>query len=86
MENTYVAYLYTLAIDLPYNVLRINTKNLPNYGIPDVRELATGRMCPTVGVPTVRAAETPTVDLHVLRDGATTLLASWCEAQGYNAR
>jgi hypothetical protein len=56
-------------------------KNLPNYGIPKVRELATGRMGPTVGVPTLRAAEIPTVDLHVLRDGATTLLASWSESQ-----
>ena len=41
------------------------------------QELAMG---PKVGVPTLRAAEMATVDLHVLRDGATTLLASWCEA------
>ena len=38
-----------------------------------------------VGIPTLPAAETPTVDLHVLRDGATTLLASWCEAPRHNS-
>lgn len=48
--------------------------------IPEIHELVTGRMGTKVGVPTLRTAELPTVDLHVLRDGATTLLASWCEA------
>jgi hypothetical protein len=66
-------------------VLRINTEK-PNYGIPHVQELATGRMGTKVGVTTLRAAEMPTVDLHVLRDGATTLLASWCEALRHNSR
>jgi hypothetical protein len=41
-----------------------------------IQELATGRIGTKVGVPTLRAAEMPTVDLHVIRDGAATLLAS----------
>jgi len=68
-----------------YILGRINTEKPADYGIPEVQELATGRMG-TVGVKTLRAAEMPTVDLHVLRDGATTLLASWCEALRHNGR
>lgn len=52
--------------------------------IPEIKELVTGRMVTKVGVPTLRTAEFPTVDLHVLRDGATTLLAGWCEALRHN--
>lgn len=77
-------YICALSIDPPCNVLKTDTETLPNYGIPEAQELATGWMSPTVGVPTVRAAEIPTVDLHVLRDGATTLLACWCEAQRHS--
>jgi hypothetical protein len=68
----------------PATCLGFTRKNLPIYVIPEVQELATGLMSPTVDVPTLRAAEMPTEDLHVLRDGATTLLASWCEALRYN--
>ena len=57
----------------------LTRKSLPNYGIAGLQELATGRMRTKVGVPTLRAAEIPTVGLHVLRDGATTLLASGCK-------
>ena len=59
--------------------LGLKRKNLPNYGIPDAK-LATGRTGTKVGIPALRTAEMATVDLHVLRDGATTLLASWSEA------
>ena len=58
---------------------------LCNSGGPRV-SLATGRMGSTVGIPTLQATERPTEDLHVLGDGATTLLASWCEALGHNGR
>jgi hypothetical protein len=82
MENTYVHWQAITRA----TCLGLTRKNVPNYGIPEVQELATGRMGTKVGAPTLRAAEMPTVDLHVLRDGATTLLASWCEALRHNGR